>query len=177
MGFCLFNNVAVGAAYARKTYGYERIAVVDFDVHHGNGTQSIFERDPGVFFASIHQGLFFPNTGSPDECGVGNIVNVALARGQGSAHFRRGLEEKIFPALRKFAPELILISAGFDAHIADPIGGLRCDNSDFVWVTEEILAIAQACCAGRVVSVLEGGYNPDALASAAAGHIRALMRA
>ena len=176
MGFCLFNNVAVGAAHALDAHGFGRVAVVDFDVHHGNGTQAIFTGEPKVFFASTHQAFIFPNTPAQRECG-GNILNVALARGLGGVEFRRAMREKVLPALDRFQPNLMFISAGFDAHIADPIGGLRLDNEDFAWVTREIAKIAARHAAGRVVSTLEGGYQPTALAAACAAHVRALMSA
>ena len=177
MGFCLFNNVAVGALHARIAHGFKRVAVVDFDVHHGNGTQAMFERDAALFLASTHQSFLFPYTGAENERGVGNIVNVTLARGWGGEEFRRLFAQKVLPRLTFFAPDFVLISAGFDALRADPIGGLRFDAADLVWATREIAKVAQRCCAGRLVSVLEGGYNPRTVASACAAHIRALMAA
>ncbi len=176
MGFCLFNNVAVGAAHALGAHGFGRVAVVDFDVHHGNGTQAIFTGEPRVFYASTHQAFIFPNTPAQRQC-TGNILNVALARGFGGVEFRRVMGEKVLPALDHFAPNLMFISAGFDAHIADPIGGLRLDNDDFAWVTREIAKVAARHGAGRVVSTLEGGYQPAALAAAVAAHVGALMSA
>lgn len=176
MGFCLFNNVAVGAAHALGAHGFKRVAVVDFDVHHGNGTQAIFTGKPEVFFASTHQAFIFPNTPAQREC-TGNILNVSLARGQGGIEFRRVMREKVLPALDHFQPNLMFISAGFDAHIADPIGDLRFDNDDFAWVTREIAKVAARHGAGRIVSTLEGGYQPTALAAAVAAHVGALMSA
>ena len=176
MGFCLFNNVAVGAAHALDAHGFGRVAVVDFDVHHGNGTQAIFTGKPKVFFASTQQAFIFPNTPAQRQS-AGNILNVSLARGFGGVEFRRVMGEKILPALDHFAPNLMFISAGFDAHIADPIGDLRLDNEDFAWVTREIAKIAARHSAGRIVSTLEGGYQPAALAAAVAAHVRALMSA
>ena len=176
MGFCLFNNVAAGAAHALSVHGFKRVAVVDFDVHHGNGTQAIFAGRPEVFFASTQQAFIFPNTPAQREC-TGNILNVSLARGWGGVEFRRVMREKILPALDHFAPNLMFISAGFDAHVADPIGNLRLDNEDFAWVTREIAKIAARHAAGRIVSTLEGGYQPAALAAAVAAHVRALMSA
>lgn len=175
MGFCIYNNVAVGAAHARAAHGYGRVAVVDFDVHHGNGTQAIFRHTPEVFFASIHQSLIFPKTGSSNEVGVGNIVNVPLARKTDVGAFRRAFQEKILSRLRDFAPEFLFISAGFDAHARDPIGDQRLRSHDFAWLTAGLMRVAEACCDGRLVSVLEGGYSPEALADACAAHVRTLM--
>lgn len=177
MGFCLFNNVAIGALHARAVHGCERVAVVDFDVHHGNGTQAMFERDPDLFFASTHQSPFYPGTGMASEHGVGNIVNVPLRSGSGSAQFRAAMNDTVLPALTGFRPDFILISAGFDAHRDDPLAGLRLTDEDFAWVTGEILDVARESCAGRVVSTLEGGYDLDAVASSASAHVRELMRA
>ncbi len=177
MGFCLFNNVAIGALHARAVHGCERVAVVDFDVHHGNGTQAMFERDPALFFASTHQSPFYPGTGMASERGVGNIVNVPLRSGSGSAQFRAAMNDTVLPALTGFRPDFILISAGFDAHRDDPLAGLRLTDEDFAWVTGEILDVARESCAGRVVSTLEGGYDLDAVASSASAHVRELMRA
>ncbi len=176
MGFCLFNNVAVGAAHALAAHGFKRVAVVDFDVHHGNGTQAIFTGRPRLFFASTHQAFIFPNTPAQRQC-AGNILNVSLARGLGGVEFRRAMREKVLPALDHFQPNLMFISAGFDAHTADPIGDLRLNNDDFAWVTREIAKIAVRHAAGRVVSTLEGGYQPTALAAAVAAHVGALMSA
>ena len=178
MGFCLFNNVAVGAEHARAVHGLKRVAVVDFDVHHGNGTQDMFYAKPDLFFASTHQSPLYPGTGRSSEHGVANnIVNVPLSPGSGGAEFRRALDEIVLPALRKFEPELIFISAGFDAHRDDPLANLRLDESDFGWATESICRVADEVCAGRVVSTLEGGYDLDALARSARAHVLALMAA
>jgi acetoin utilization deacetylase AcuC-like enzyme len=177
MGFCLFNNVAIGALHARAAHGCERVAVIDFDVHHGNGTQAAFERDPGLFFASAHQSPLYPGTGMADEHGVGNIVNVPLRPGSGSAEFHDAMSRIILPALTKFRPDFVLISAGFDAHRADPLANLELTEEDFAWVTREILGIAKSCCAGRVVATLEGGYDLAALAACAGAHVRELMAA
>ena len=177
MGFCLFNNVAVGAEQARKVHNLARIAVVDFDVHHGNGTQHMFQRDADLFYASTHQWPFYPGTGAADETGVGNIVNVPLAPMSGSPEFRAAMTEIVLPALRRFRPDLLLVSAGFDAHADDPLASLRLGEADFEWVTRALVAVADECCGGRVVSTLEGGYDLPALAASAAAHVRALMSA
>jgi acetoin utilization deacetylase AcuC-like enzyme len=174
MGFCLFNNVAVGAAEARAK-GLGRVAVIDFDVHHGNGTQHMFERDPTFFFGSTHQWPLYPGTGAEHETGCGNVVNVPLSPPAGSEEFREAMVERILPALDRFRPELILISAGFDAHWLDPLGSLNFTDDDYAWVTKELCRLADRHAKGRVVSTLEGGYDLDALASAASAHVKALM--
>jgi acetoin utilization deacetylase AcuC-like enzyme len=176
MGFCLFNNVAIGALHARQRHGLSRIAVVDFDVHHGNGTQDIFYYQPDLFFASTHQDGAYPGTGPRVERGIdNNIVNLPLPAGSGSTAWRAALRQQLLPRLRAFAPQLILVSAGFDAHAADPLADLRLTEDDFGWGTAEIRAIAQDVCGGRLVSTLEGGYDLAALASSAAAHVAALM--
>ena len=178
MGFCLFNNIAVGAAYARAAYGIKRVAVVDFDVHHGNGTQDMFYSDPDLFYAATHQSPLYPGTGRRSETGVAaNILNLPLSPGSGSAQFRAAFENELIPALKRFRPELILISAGFDAHRDDPLAQLRLDEEDFFWATKAVCALAAEVCGGRVVSTLEGGYDLDALAASAGSHVRALMAA
>ncbi len=175
MGFCLFNNVAIGAAHARAVHGVERIAVVDFDVHHGNGTQAAFETDENLFYASTHQMPLFPGTGAASETGVGNILNLPLSAGSGGGDLRWAVEERILPALRAFRPELLLISAGFDGHKGDPLAGLNFETEDYYWITAILLDVADEICDGRVVSTLEGGYNLADLAASAAEHVRALM--
>ena len=175
MGFCFFNNVALGARHALEAHGLERVAIMDFDVHHGNGTQSIFKNEPRVFFASTHQWMIFPKTGAADETGVGNLLNVPLARGTKGDRFRQVFDEQVIPALDAFAPEILFISAGFDAHVADTVGGLKLVDSDFDYVTGLLADVADKHAKGRLVSVLEGGYNPRALASSVASHLRVLM--
>ncbi len=177
MGFCLFNNVAIGAAHARAAHGFGRVAIIDFDVHHGNGTQAVFRRDSDTFFASIHQWFIFPKTGWRSETGVGNIVNVPLSRGDNGQTFREALVSEIYPALRLFRPQFLFISAGFDAHVGDPLGDLMLNDRDFADITRDLLEIADELCGGRVVSVLEGGYNPPCLASSCAAHVRELQNA
>jgi acetoin utilization deacetylase AcuC-like enzyme len=175
MGFCLFNNIAIGAEHARRSHGLERVGVVDFDVHHGNGTQAVFERDRDLFFASTHEWPLYPGTGHASERGLGNVVNAPLGPGSGSKEFRAAMSERILPALEAFRPDLIMISAGFDAHADDPLASLRLIEADYAWVTHEICAIAARTAGGRVVSTLEGGYDLAALAASASAHVEALM--
>ncbi len=177
MGFCVFNNIAVGAAHARAAHDADRVAVIDFDVHHGNGTQVMFERDANLFYASTHQWPFYPGSGARGERGVGNIVNVPLAGGSAGPEFRNAMGADVLPALAAFKPDFVLVSAGFDAHADDPLAGLRLDEADFAWATEEIARIAGESCGGRIVSTLEGGYDLEALASSCAAHVHALMAA
>lgn len=178
MGFCIFNQAAIAALHARAAHGLRRVAVVDFDVHHGNGTQNCFYDDPDLFYGSSHQAPFYPGTGARVESGVaGNIVNIPLQQGCDSATFRRHMRNQMLPALRDFAPELLVISAGFDAHHLDPLGGLALTDDDFHWITRELMAVADECARGRVVSILEGGYSLQGLASGCAAHVRALMQA
>jgi acetoin utilization deacetylase AcuC-like enzyme len=177
MGFCLFASVSVAALHARRRWGCKRVAVVDFDVHHGNGTQHIFQDDPDLFYASSHQMPCYPGTGARGEQGVArNVVNMPLAPGSGSAQFRESWEYLGLPALMEFQPDLLLVSAGFDAHRADPLAQLRLDTEDFGWITDRLLGVADVCCEGRLVSALEGGYDLAALAASAALHVRRLMR-
>ncbi|MGE5506726.1 MAG: histone deacetylase family protein [Actinomycetota bacterium] len=176
MGFCLFNNAAVGALHARDQHGFKRVAVIDFDVHHGNGTQHILWDEEGMFYASTHEEHAYPNTGFYHETGgKGRMVNVPLPAGSGSEDFRVAFTDVILPKLYDFAPEFIIISAGFDAHAADPLAHLRLNTNDYGWVTRQLLDIAREQCANRVVSVLEGGYDLRALAASAREHVRALM--
>ena len=175
MGFCLFNNVAIAASYARRHHNIERVAIVDFDVHHGNGTQAVFYNQPNVLYASTHEMPNYPGTGYPKETGVGNIFNVPLAAGDTGVEFRNKYNTIILPALRKFKPELLLISAGFDAHNDDPLSSIRLVEEDFRWLTQELMDIADSYCKGSVISALEGGYNLNALAASVAIHVSTLM--
>ena len=175
MGFCLFNNIAIGALRARAAHNLHRIAVIDFDVHHGNGTQAAFEADSGLFYASTHQSPLYPGTGSASETGVGNIVNAPLRPMAGSREFRAAMSGHILPALDAFRPELMLISAGFDAHRSDPLAQLMLDEADYTWVTERLVEIADRHACGRLVSALEGGYDLPALGASVAAHVRVLM--
>ncbi len=176
-GFCFFNNVSVAAKYALERYHLQRVAVVDFDVHHGNGTQDIFWSDKDLFFASTHQMPLYPGTGAVGETGVGNICNAPLRPNDGGDRFREAFETRVLPALNNFAPDLILISAGFDAHEADPLANLRLVEADFAWATEKLMEVAELHCQGRIVSMLEGGYDLTALARSVAGHVHKLMGA
>jgi acetoin utilization deacetylase AcuC-like enzyme len=175
MGFCLFNNIAIAAHYARAKYGAERVAVVDFDVHHGNGTQEIFWSDKDLFYGSTHQMPLFPGTGEVRETGVGNIFNAPLRAGDGREHFEEAFRHRILAPLRNFAPDVVFISAGFDAHRDDPLGGMALVEGDFVWATEQLAEVARRHANGRVVSMLEGGYNLTALARSVAVHVKTLM--
>jgi acetoin utilization deacetylase AcuC-like enzyme len=174
MGFCLFNNVAVGAAHALRR-GLERIAVIDFDVHHGNGTQDIFAAEPRVLYASSHQWPLYPGTGAESERGAGNIHNATLMPGTRSSEFRDAWSRQLLPAISAFAPQLILISAGFDAHRLDPLAQLNLGADDYAWITDALVAIATASADGRVISTLEGGYSLTALRECTAAHCRALF--
>ena len=175
MGFCLFNGVAIGAEHARAAHRLRRVAILDFDVHHGNGTQAAFEREPDVLYLSTHQWPLYPGTGARNETGVGNVVNRPLPPGTHSAQWREVVEADLLPAIDAFAPDLILVSAGFDAHRADPLGGFALVEDDFAWVTAELCALARRHAGGRLVSVLEGGYNPLALGRSVVAHLEALL--
>ncbi|MGB0682431.1 MAG: histone deacetylase family protein [Magnetovibrionaceae bacterium] len=176
MGFCFFNNAAVGARYAQETFRLRKIAVVDFDVHHGNGTEELFRFDPDLFYASSHQFPAYPGTGHQEDRGqFNNICNAELPPGADGKAFRHAYEHEILPALDHFKPELIIISAGFDAHGRDPLAQCRLSTDDFIWVTREIKKIAAEHCRGRIVSVLEGGYDLGALAASVAVHVAVLM--
>ena len=177
MGFCLFDSAAIAARYAQDHHGIARAAIVDFDVHHGNGSQEIFWADKTVMYCSTHQMPLFPGTGAVGESGEHDtIVNAPLRPGDGGKAFRAAFEERILPRLRDFRPELVIISAGFDAHTRDPLANLNLDEADFAWATQKIMEVAHSCAEGRVVSVLEGGYDLEALAKSAAAHVIALMR-
>lgn len=177
MGFCFFNQAAIAAVHAIETHGLQRVAVVDFDVHHGNGTQAAFFHRPELFFGSSHQSPLYPGTGAASETGAsGNIVNLPLPPGCGSELFRAQVTSELLPALRRFAPQLIVMSAGFDAHRSDPLASMNLEEEDFGWITREVMAIAREVCQGRIVSILEGGYSADGLAGGSAAHVRALMQ-
>jgi acetoin utilization deacetylase AcuC-like enzyme len=173
MGFCIFNNVAVGAAQALVRHGVERVAIVDFDVHHGNGTEAIFRNDDRVLFCSTFQHPFYPHTGHEAE--TGNLVDVPLPAGTDGETFRRAVAEHWLPALDAFAPELVMISAGFDGHVEDDMSGFALIDDDYAWITRELAALAFRHASGRIVSCLEGGYALSALGRSAAVHIKALI--
>ncbi len=175
MGFCLFNNIAVAAAHALAVHGLKRVAIVDFDVHHGNGTQAIFEREPRVMFASSHQSPLYPGTGDEGDHGIGNIFNAVLSPGAGSYEFRELWDSVLLPRVAAFKPQLLLISAGFDAHAGDPLANLWLGQDDYAWITARLVALARDHTDGRIVSTLEGGYNLTALASSVCAHVQALM--
>ncbi|MGZ8241865.1 MAG: histone deacetylase family protein [Methylobacter sp.] len=175
MGFCLFNNIAIAAEYARRHHQLKRIAIVDFDVHHGNGTQAAFYNEPDVLYASSHEMPNYPGTGYPTETGLGNIINVPLPAGESGIAFRQKYRSIILPALKNFKPELLLISAGFDAHKDDPLASIRLVEEDFQWITQELMDIADSYCNGRIISALEGGYNLNALSASVALHVKTLL--
>jgi len=175
MGFCFLSNAAIGAFYARARHGARRIAVVDFDVHHGNGTQRIFWPDRDLFYGSTHEMPLFPGTGAVSETGAGNIFNAPLKAGDGGDAFREAMGARVLPALDGFHPDLIIISAGFDAHTRDPLAHLRLLEPDFAWITEQMMQLAARHCSSRIVSVLEGGYELSALARSVAAHVGTLM--
>jgi acetoin utilization deacetylase AcuC-like enzyme len=177
MGFCLFNNAAIAARHAQRKHGAERAAVIDFDVHHGNGSQDIFWSDPSVLYSSTHQMPLYPGTGAVSESGEHDtIVNAPLRPGDGGSQFKAAFETRILPRLREFKPDLVVISAGFDAHTRDPLANLNLVEADFAWATQKLMEIADQSAQGRVVSVLEGGYDLEGLAGSVAAHVNALMR-
>jgi acetoin utilization deacetylase AcuC-like enzyme len=174
MGFCLFNNIAVAAAHALAVHGLQRVAILDFDVHHGNGSQAIFENDARVLYASSHQSPLYPGGGLADETGVGNIVNAPLPAGSASEAFRAAWSERLLPAVEAFAPQLVLVSAGFDGHRLDPLADLQLEVEDYRWLSAEIAALAARHAQGRVVSMLEGGYSLTALRACSVAHLQGL---
>ena len=174
MGFCLFNSIAVGAAHALDKFGLSRIAIADFDVHHGNGTQAIFEQEPRVMFASSHQMPLYPDSGHVSDRGVNNIFNAPLPPGASGVEFREACRTRLLPQLDAFRPQLVMISAGFDAHRRDPLAQLQLEAVDFDWITRELVAIANRHADGRVVSSLEGGYDMQGLRESCVAHVGAL---
>jgi len=176
MGFCLFNSVAIAASYALTQQHIKRVAIIDFDVHHGNGTQATFDKNAAVFYASSHEMPNYPGTGYSSETGVGNIVNVPLTSGETGQQFREKYCQQILPVLKEFNPDLILLSAGFDAHKDDPLASIQLEKDDYQWLTQQIVDIAKVCCEGKIISVLEGGYNLYALAECVSAHIAVLMK-
>jgi acetoin utilization deacetylase AcuC-like enzyme len=178
MGFCFINNAAVAARHAQKAHGAERVAILDWDVHHGNGTQDIFWADPTVIYCSIHEMPLYPGTGARSERGEhGTILNAPLRAGDDGEVFREAMLSAVLPRMEAFGPDLLVISAGFDAHWRDPLANLRLTEADFAWATREVMALAERRCGGRVVSLLEGGYDLDGLAKSVAAHVEALMEA
>lgn len=176
MGFCLFNSIAIAALHAQEAHGLERVAVLDFDVHHGNGTQAIFWDRPSVLFASSHQMPLFPGTGAVSETGAGNIFNAPLRPGDGGPALRKAWEDRLLPAVDAFKPEMILVSAGFDAHVRDPLANIEAEADDFGWVTDRIAEIAADHAQGRIVAMLEGGYDLRGLSESLAAHVAALAK-
>jgi acetoin utilization deacetylase AcuC-like enzyme len=177
MGFCFINNAAIAARHAQAKHGAERVAIIDFDVHHGNGSQDIFWSDPSVMYCSTHEMPLYPGTGARSERGAhNNIVNAPLSAGDGGAEFRDAVSSAILPRLDEFHPDLIVVSAGFDAHMRDPLANLNLVEADYTWVTQKLMEIADRHAKGRIVSVLEGGYDLEGLSRSVAAHVKALMR-
>jgi acetoin utilization deacetylase AcuC-like enzyme len=174
MGFCLFNSVAVAAAHALERHGLSRVSIIDFDVHHGNGTQAIFAAEPRVQYLSSHQMPLYPGSGDPEDRGVGQVFNVGLAAGAGSEQFREAWRGHLLPAIDAFAPQLLLVSAGFDGHWRDPLAQLQLVADDYRWITGELMALASRHAHGRIVSMLEGGYDLEALRDCTVAHVAAL---
>ena len=180
LGFCLFNNVAIAARYLQRAHGVDKVLILDFDVHHGNGTQHTFEEDPSVMYASIHQYPYYPGTGAASETGIGRgvgaTVNCPVPAGAGDEEYRRAFNDRILPAAETFGPEFVILSAGFDAHAADPLAQVRVSTECFGWMTERIVEVADRHAGGRVLSMLEGGYNVDVLPRCVATHLEVLAR-
>ena len=180
MGFCLFNSVAIAARYLQQHHGLERVMILDWDVHHGNGTQHTFEKDPSVLFISLHQFPYYPGSGAKGETGIadgdGFTLNCPMSAGRGDDDYREAFEQLILPKARAFNPDFILISAGFDAHFADPLASMQVTTEGFRWMSQKIMALADELCDGRLVSVLEGGYDLDALADSVSTHVEVLLR-
>lgn len=180
MGFCLYNSVAIAARYLQQHHGVERVLILDWDVHHGNGTQHAFDRDPGVMFISLHQYPHYPGTGARSETGIGagegTTVNCPMSPGSGDDHYRQAFEDVVLPGARAFAPDFVLVSAGFDAHQADPLASINLTTDSYGWMTRAVMELADECCEGRLVSVLEGGYDLQALAESVTEHVRVLYQ-
>lgn len=180
MGFCLFNNIAIAARYLQNKHQLERVLILDWDVHHGNGTQHTFESDSSVFYISLHQFPHYPGSGALNETGIGKgegtTLNCPMSPGLGDEHYRQAFKEKILPAARNFAPDVVLLSAGFDAHAADPLGSINLKNESYTWMTQMMMELADQYCQGRLISVLEGGYDLTALAESATEHVRVLSQ-
>jgi acetoin utilization deacetylase AcuC-like enzyme len=175
MGFCIYSNAAIAGKYALDHHKLHRVAIVDFDVHHGNGTEAFCEAEEGLYYASTHQWPLYPGTGRPGVSGIAeNVLNAAMPPGTGSREFREIMERRILPKVEKFQPELLIISAGFDAHRDDPLAECNLQDEDYGWATEQLVGVAERCCEGRVVSLLEGGYDLGALSRCTAQHVRAL---